>query len=291
MLDDNVTISDTELDALNGTAGNYSGATLTIARNGGANADDVFAESGNLSALTAAGNLTFNSLVYGTVTTNSGGTLVLTFSDSSNIPTTAIVNSIVQAITYSNSSDAPDASVTLDWTFNDGTANSTGTNQVAVSVTAVNDAPVLDSGQSPTLTAINEDVADGDNTGTDIATMVVDSSITDADGSAVEALAVVTVDNTNGVWQYSTNNGTAWENFSETTGQSVDIASSARLLDGTLTGASTHKIRFYLHKITTARPQSPSGRGIRPPARQAQRLTLLAMAAPLLSLQLTIRLQ
>ena len=259
VLDDNVTISDTELDALNGGNGNYNGATLTIARNGGANADDEFGASGNLSTLTASGSLTFNSLGYGTVTTNSGGTLVLSFSDSSNIPTKAIVASILQAITYSNSSDAPDTSVVLNWTFNDGTTNSTGTNQTTVTVTPVNDAPVLDSAQSPTLAAINEDAgdddgdgADGDddassntnNSGTDVATIVTDSSITDADGSAVEAIAVVIVDNTNGVWQYSTDNGTSWNNFSGTTGQSVDLSASARLLDGTLSGASTHKIRF-----------------------------------------------
>ena len=36
VLDANVTISDTELDALNSSAGNYNGASLTIARNGGA---------------------------------------------------------------------------------------------------------------------------------------------------------------------------------------------------------------------------------------------------------------
>ncbi|MCC2606356.1 Ig-like domain-containing protein [Planctobacterium marinum] len=259
VLDDNVAIADTELDALNTAAGNYSGATLTIARNGGADADDEFAASGLLGALTASGNLTYSSLVYGTVTTNGSGTLVLTFSDASNVPTTAIVASIMRAITYSNGSEAPDASVTLDWTFNDGTANSTGTNQVLVSVTAQNDAPVLNSAASPALTAITEDAgdddgsgADGDdddssntnNAGTAVATMVTDASITDVDGSAVEAIAVVTVDNTNGVWQYSTDNGTTWNNFSGTTGSSVDLSTAARLLDGTLSGASTHKVRF-----------------------------------------------
>lgn len=244
VIDSDVTVSDTELDALNSSSGNYSGATLTISRNGGASSDDVFAESGSLSALTASGNLTYNSLAYGTVTTNSGGTLVLTFSDTSNVPTTAIVASIMQSITYSNGSDAPDSSVVLDWTFNDGTTNSTGTNQATVSITAENDAPVLSAAASPTLTAINEDVESGSNTGTDVATMVTDGSITDPDGSAVEAIAVITVDNTNGAWQYSTDNGSNWNNFSGTTGSSVDLSSASRLLDGTLSGASTHKIRF-----------------------------------------------
>ena len=98
----------------------------------------------------------------------------------------------------------------------------------------VNYAPVLDAGQSPVLTAIDED--DTTSAGTSVAAVVVDGSITDANG-AVEAIAVTVVDNTNGMWQYSTD-GTTWPDFTATTGQSVDIASTARLLDG------THKVRF-----------------------------------------------
>ena len=37
VVDSNVTVADSELDALNSDNGNYSGASITIARNGGAN--------------------------------------------------------------------------------------------------------------------------------------------------------------------------------------------------------------------------------------------------------------
>ncbi|MBE1298610.1 MAG: hypothetical protein GJ680_01695, partial [Alteromonadaceae bacterium] len=255
-LDSDVTVFDTELNA---NSDNYSGSTLTISRNGGASANDVFSadSTSQLSSLDA-GTLTFNGTSYGTVA-NASGTLTLTFN--ANAPSAATLASIMQAIQYSNSSEAPASSVTLDWVFNDGVVNSTVTTstQTVVDITAVNDAPVLDAAQSPSLSAIDEDAGDDDsdaadndddgsnnsnNPGTDVGTMVVDSSITDADGSAVEAIAVVTVDNTNGVWQYSTDNGTTWIDFSATTGQSVSIASSARLLDGTLSGAATQKVRF-----------------------------------------------
>ncbi|WP_369408046.1 VCBS domain-containing protein [Kordiimonas gwangyangensis] len=145
----------------------------------------------------------------------------------------------------------PDANFSGSDTFtvdvSDGNGG-TDTITVNVTVTAVNDAPALDNAQSPTLTAINEDAGDDDgsgsdgdddasananNQGTTVATIVVDSSITDVDGSASEAIAVTEVDNTNGVWQYSTNGGTSWNNFSGVTGTSVDISSSARLLDST----------------------------------------------------------
>ncbi|MDV2081220.1 DUF4347 domain-containing protein, partial [Marinobacter xestospongiae] len=150
------------------------------------------------------------------------------------------------------------ATATLTVTPNDGTSNGTA-DTVAITITPANDAPVLDAGQSPVLTAIDEDAgdddgsgADGDddgsnnanNPGTSVAALVVDGSITDVDVGAVEAIAVTQVDNTNGMWQYSTDNGASWSDFSGTTGSSVDITSAARLLDGSLGGASTQLVRF-----------------------------------------------
>ncbi len=54
-LDGGAAVSDAELDALNSGNGNYSGASLTIARNGGANADDAFAVVAG-SGFTVSGN-------------------------------------------------------------------------------------------------------------------------------------------------------------------------------------------------------------------------------------------
>ncbi|PCK32823.1 hypothetical protein CEX98_05150 [Pseudoalteromonas piscicida] len=138
VIDSDVLVADTELDALNTGAGNYDGASLTIARNGGADSQDVFGNNGSLGTLTEGNTFTYNAATVGTVTTNSSGTLVLTFNSSA---TSAIVDSVLQNITYQNSSEAPPASVTLDFTFNDGTANSTGTNQATINITAQNDAP------------------------------------------------------------------------------------------------------------------------------------------------------
>ena len=242
-LDDNVTVFDAELDA---NSDNYTGSTLTISRNGGASVNDVFsaATASNLSSLNS-GQLLYNGIDYGSVT-NANGTLTLSFE--SNAPSAANIASIMQAVQYSNDSDAPVPSVTLNWVFNDGTADSnvTTSTQSLINITAVNDAPVLDNAVSPAITAIDEDSGDDvtNNSGTDVAAMVVDASITDPDGGAVEAIAVTAVNNTNGVWQYSTNNGTSWNNFSATTGGQANFESTSRLLDGTLSGASTHKIRF-----------------------------------------------
>ncbi|SMO88302.1 DUF4347 domain-containing protein, partial [Gracilimonas mengyeensis] len=226
---DEISISDTDGD---GTAITVSGTNIF------ANATDI----GDLS-------------VSGGVVTN-GTALTITFDADA---TNAIVQEVLQSLRYRNTSDNPGTSnrtVTLTATDkNAGSNNDTRT----ISVATTNDAPVLDNAQSPTLTAISEDAgdddgsgADGDddainnsnNPGTSVASMVVDGSITDPDGSAVEAIAVTNVDNTNGVWQYSADNGSSWSNFSGTTGSAVDISSAARLLDGTLSGGSTQKIRF-----------------------------------------------
>ncbi|MFY8325389.1 tandem-95 repeat protein, partial [Pseudoalteromonas sp. ZZD1] len=138
VIDSDVTIADTELDALNGAIGNYNNASLTISRNGGASTQDVFANNSLLGVLIEGNTFTYNSTTVGTVTTNSSGTLVLTFNANA---TSAIVDSVLQSITYQNSSESPSSSVTLDYVFNDGIANSTGTNQAVVNITGLNDSP------------------------------------------------------------------------------------------------------------------------------------------------------
>ncbi|OEC35163.1 protein of unknown function [Pseudomonas cuatrocienegasensis] len=136
VIDSNATAFDSELDAAN----NYTGSSLSITRNGGANAADVFGSSGQLGTLTQGQSFTWNGTTVGTVTANSGGSLLLSFNSSA---TTAVVNGVLQSITYSNNSNDPSTPVTLNYAFNDGTTNSTGTNQAVVAINAVNDAPTL----------------------------------------------------------------------------------------------------------------------------------------------------
>ncbi|MFN9912911.1 MAG: hypothetical protein ACK53L_10015, partial [Pirellulaceae bacterium] len=109
VLDSDVRVFDAEL-----SSSNFSGASLTLFRNGGANGEDLFSATGTLGALTQGGNLVVDGTTIGTVTTNSGGTLFFTFNSSA---TNALVNSAMQQIAYANSSDTPSASVQIDWTF------------------------------------------------------------------------------------------------------------------------------------------------------------------------------
>ncbi|MEZ6119717.1 MAG: FG-GAP-like repeat-containing protein [Pirellulaceae bacterium] len=153
VLDSDVDVSDAELDALNGGLGNYSGSSLTLVRNGGANAEDLLSFIDGNGITLSGGNLIKNSQTIASFdTTSTAGQLVITFTDAGGeIPTSADVDNILRQVTYSNSSNTPPASVQIDWTFNDGnTADAQGTGgaltatgSTTVNITAVNDAPAF----------------------------------------------------------------------------------------------------------------------------------------------------
>lgn len=146
VLDETVLIYDAELAALGGDFGNYNGASITLSRNGGANDQDIFSGSGFLSFTN--GNAILSGVTIGTVT-NSNGTLTLNFNNNA---TQTAVNQTLSSISYSNSSDTPPASVQINWTFNDGNTGTQGdggllstSGSTTINITAVNDAPVLNS--------------------------------------------------------------------------------------------------------------------------------------------------
>lgn len=109
-----------------------------------------------------------------------------------------------------NASGGDYATFTFRVKDNGGTANGgidtdTTANTMTIHVTAVNDVPVLSTTFTPMLAAIAED--DTSSTGSMVADIIADTSITDADG-AVESMAIVGVDEANGTWEYSVDGGT-----------------------------------------------------------------------------------
>ncbi|PLX36800.1 MAG: hypothetical protein C0606_13400 [Hyphomicrobiales bacterium] len=145
VLDADATVSDIELDAANGGNGDYDGATLTVERNGGANADDVFSFAAMANVTVVGSNLVKDGLIIATYT-STGGTLAITFTNGNGgTPTTAVVNEIVQAISYRNpSQDLPvgaTEAVTLDFTLNDGTDS--GTESLTLTHTGIDSNDVI----------------------------------------------------------------------------------------------------------------------------------------------------
>ncbi len=131
VLDGNVSLYDEEHSA----NGNYGGSTLTLARDGGADAQDLFGAGGTLAF--SAGNVMVGATVIGTVS-QGGGSLTLNFNGNA---TQALVDSALRQITYANASDAPPASVQVNWTFNDGSGagNAVVMGSTTVAITGVND--------------------------------------------------------------------------------------------------------------------------------------------------------
>ncbi|TMN57777.1 beta strand repeat-containing protein, partial [Pseudoalteromonas piscicida] len=245
-IDSDVTIADTELDALNGGNGNYDGASLTISRSGGANSQDIFSNTGLLGTLTQGGALSYNSTEVGTVTTNSAGTLVLTFNSSA---TSALVDNVLQSIGYGNSSEDPSSSVTLNYTFNDGTANSTGTNQAAVTITPVNDAP--------TDIALTATSIDQSSTGT--AADVATASTTDVESGDSHTYSLVTAGSSDG-GTCSANTGNGSFQFSGDTLQTQASTSPGDyvICIQTSDGTASYQESFTITVNDDVAPNAPS---------------------------------
>ncbi|MGI9134299.1 MAG: hypothetical protein ACR2I0_10220, partial [Rhodoferax sp.] len=141
----NAQIVDAELAATS-----FNGATLQLERSfdhtGGSGyyREDLYSGAG-IVAGQASGTVTIAATDIGTYTWSSGE-LVITFNANA---TQALVNQAMQAIAYSNSSDAPyPAGVTIYWVFNDRNSTAQGTGgaktivgRTSVNITAVNDAP------------------------------------------------------------------------------------------------------------------------------------------------------
>jgi hypothetical protein len=116
-------------------------------------------------------------------------------------------------------------------------------------VTVINLAPILDDSPAPFLTPIDADVPDGSNGGDRVDEILSNGNISDGPGE-VFAIAVTAVDNTNGIWQFSTDDGASWVPFSSIIGQDTQ----ARLLD------AGHRIRFV--PDATYRPADTSQESI-----------------------------
>ncbi|WP_271411397.1 DUF4347 domain-containing protein [Pseudomonas sp. Q1-7] len=223
VIDADVTVSDTELDQLNGGNGNYNGASLVLVRNGGANAQDVFGFSDGNGITRSGSQLIKNGQVIASFDTATSGQLTLTFSDAGGqVPTTADVTAVLRQITYASTSDAPPASVTLSWTFSDGAGGNSSSSAV-VNLVGTNDAPVL-APSSPILTGLTD--TDVNNPGQTVASFA-GAGITDADSGALSGIAITGLNAGNGTWQYSLDGGASWQNVGVVSG------SSALLLRGT----------------------------------------------------------
>jgi uncharacterized delta-60 repeat protein len=156
-LDADVRVVDKELDLI----GSYGGASLTLRREGGAQAEDKFSNGGGISSLLEGAALVVSGQVIGLVQQNAGGQLAIRFNTNAS---QASVNQVLQSILYQNTSDAPPETVRIEWIFSDGNVDAQGTGGAltavgvsTVAISQVNDPPTL---QSPPLSWYSDTSAD-----------------------------------------------------------------------------------------------------------------------------------
>ncbi|WP_406642586.1 beta-propeller fold lactonase family protein [Pectobacterium brasiliense] len=134
---DHIALSDSNLDVLNGGAGNYNGAVVTLGREA-PSADDQFGFSTGNNLTLQDGKILQSGTEIGTFTQNQG---VLSVTFTADV-TKETANNVLKQITYRNvGSQSADETVVLAVTANDGELNSTVTT-VALLLTA-NSAPTL----------------------------------------------------------------------------------------------------------------------------------------------------
>lgn len=117
-----VTVSDAELGALNSGNGDWNGAALTVQRvlsgTADATANDVFGFNTSGAGFTVSGNaLQAGGQTFATFT-HTGGVLTVNFTGSGTAATTALVQSVLHAVTYRN--DTPYGTATIRMGLSDG---------------------------------------------------------------------------------------------------------------------------------------------------------------------------
>ena len=222
------TVIDSGLTVTDVDTTNMTGATVSISSNY-ANGQDVLAFTNQL-GVTGSWN-------------SSTGQLTL-----SGTTTKANYQTALRSITYVNSSDDPStATRTVSFIVNDGTVNSLAATR-DISVTAVNDAPILDNTGTMTLTTITEDQTT--SSGNTVASIIASASgdrITDLDSGAVEGIAIAALTNGNGIWEYSTNSGSSWNAIGTVSSSSALLLRSSDLVRFVPNGitSTSGTITFY----------------------------------------------
>lgn len=131
-----LTLADADYDALAAGEGNYKGASLTLVRDGGADAVDTYGFIEGHGLTLVDGTLYLDAVAIGTFV-SADGTLIITFTAD---VTTAVANQVLQQIAYTNTSSDPGSSMTLTLTVSDEyTASAVS---LKMTIDEINDAPV-----------------------------------------------------------------------------------------------------------------------------------------------------
>jgi autotransporter-associated beta strand protein len=180
-----LTISDTENDAAN-----WNNASLSVQRKTSINIADVFGVANGTGYTVSGGNLlaTANgNAIFGTVDTSVAGKVTVTFTGSGTNATNALVQDVMQHVTYLNATPSGDTLVTF--TLNDGSDGSTTADVTVASdtiyITNATDTATIDVSNGVSFSEAVA-IAAADATGTQ--TLVLASSIGNVSSNLVANL-------------------------------------------------------------------------------------------------------
>ncbi|MGI9215171.1 MAG: beta strand repeat-containing protein, partial [Gammaproteobacteria bacterium] len=143
LINNQLSVVDLSLNALNSGLGNYTGSSLSLSRANGSNSQDLFSFATMADVSVSGSTLISGGKVIANFT-NTSGKLQINFVNNGTIPTTSLVTEIAQAIKYNNSSNDPPSSINLSYTFNDGLGlgnYSTVSSTITVNINQINNAP------------------------------------------------------------------------------------------------------------------------------------------------------
>ncbi|WP_417796596.1 putative Ig domain-containing protein [Terasakiella pusilla] len=178
-------LSDTEYDLLDDGSGNYNGATLSFVRDGGANAEDVFGFADGNGLVFDGTTITLNDQEIATLS-SVDGTATITFTGDA---TKALANEVVQRVTYTNTSDAPDSAITMVVSLKDQYASGVGSVKLTLSVTSVNDAPRV------TGSGVDGTFDEGDSDGVSVFDGISIDPVEEGDGIKSFTVTITGVEN------------------------------------------------------------------------------------------------
>uniref|UniRef100_UPI0025E53A8B DUF4347 domain-containing protein n=1 Tax=uncultured Alsobacter sp. TaxID=1748258 RepID=UPI0025E53A8B len=218
------------LAAVNEDAGAPSGAVGTLVSTLVSQSNVSDADAGALTGIALTATSTANGTWFYSTNGGANWTAVGTVSDTSALLLAADTNTRLYFRPTADFNGTVSSAITFRaWDRTTGTAGnrvsttsvggttpfSTAAATAAITVNAVNDAPVLNASMTPVLASVNEDAgAPAGAVGTLVSALVSQSgagaNVTDADAGASTGLALTGTAATSGTWWYSTNGGSSW---------------------------------------------------------------------------------
>jgi hypothetical protein len=176
-----------------------NGGSLQVIISQNAEAADTLSIT-NAGQITVAGNVvSYAGDAIATVSGGANGSPLMINFNSDGFATILAVRGLLRSIAYENGSELPAAGKKILFVLDDGAGGATALTKSVV-IVPVNDAPVLNTANSPQLVGIKEDAT---NLPGRAISFWVNNAQSDVDGAAaLKGIAIVGADNTNGHWEY-----------------------------------------------------------------------------------------